>query len=71
MIMNDLQVTLWTRSASSSYWVIERSFPLFYVTSALGLPEQQGAEVEGDHGRKVAWFPQGLDPNAPLLGIQR
>ncbi len=62
MADEDRHVTLWSRSASGDYWVVERSYTLEHVNKALGfagLKEKTNAE-----GRVFSWFEKGEDPNA-------
>lgn len=55
--------TIWTKSTRNPYWLLERSYPVNYIQSELGL-EVEGAETKPDElGRIYAYFAEGIDPN--------
>ncbi len=55
--------TIWTKSTQNPYWLLERSYPVSYIRSELGL-EAEGAETKPDElGRIYAYFAEGIDPN--------
>ncbi len=58
--LNDLYLTIWSRSRSSDYWVIERSYGREYVERVMQMP--LGIEREA-HGRIYRSFEKGINPN--------
>lgn len=55
--------TIWTKSTRNPYWLLERSYPVSYIQSELGL-EAEGAETKPNElGRIYAYFTEGIDPN--------
>jgi len=73
-LKRDTYYTLWTRSAYSGHYAIERSYMGHYIKSALWEDmKKENKKVRADLGRGRSWhvFQQGYDPNAAFVASSR
>ena len=55
--------TVWSKSTRNPYWLLERSYPVCYIQSELGLEAEGVESAPTDIGRIYAYFAEGVDPN--------
>jgi len=54
---------IWSKSTRNPHWLLERSYPVAYIQSELGLEAEGVESAPTDIGRIYAYFPEGVDPN--------